>query len=343
MLLLPILLTALVAGDCGSTGVHTFPVGLADAKAGVAYVQSDAGYVDALELRSGKRIWESSEKAKPLGLYDDSLVAAAPGNVRNELVIIVLDKARGSAGRSPTVSFPYPVNTAASGFAYSVAQNKNSLELAWSYVYPNRGGAMRRLDSGVPLPPSLSGLKLIDLDKGLVKDAGPNAEATAPKIKDGNRPFSRRDDSTAFDPWHVGNSDVQLLIQDLSSQKQLVLKTFSAKGKPETHVLLSGHKPSPYKSGDGCFLFLIRSSPNEVQPWYVFSVLRGTLVGRVTFRPGSDQPDVVGSTAFWLLAKHSEPGKETHILEAADLATGKLLWRYVLGTVPYNPGSKRLE
>jgi len=343
MLLLPILFTALIAGDCGSTGVHTFPAGFADATEGVAYVQSDAGYVDALELRSGRRIWESSEKAKPLGLYDDSLIAAAPGTVPNELAIILLDKTKGSAGRSPTVSFPDPVNTAASGFAYSVAQDKNWLELAWSYVYPNRGGAMRRLDGGVPLPPSLSGLKLIDLDKGLVEDAGTNAEATAPKINDGSRLFSRRDDSTGFDPWRVGNSDIHLLIQDLSSQKQLVLKTFSAEGKPETHVLVSGHNPSPYKSGDGCYLFLIRNSPNEVQPWYVFSVLRGTLVGKLTFRPGSDQPDVVGSTAFWLLAKHSEPGKETHILEAADLATGKLLWSYVLGTVPYDPGSKRLQ
>ena len=342
MLFVPLLLATLaVAGDCESGRVHRFPAGLADSTRGVAYVASDAGYIDALELSDGKRIWESSEKAKPLILYGDNLVAATPGTKRTELTIFLLDRGKGSVFRTLTVSFPDAVNTALQAFTYRLKGVQDTLELSWAYLPSNRGGAMKQFGAGVPSPAPLSGVKQIDFHAGVVKDVPSEGGS---KAADNNQTFPGRDDSkSSFDPWIVAGSVVRLAIEDVASGKQVVLKTIGPSGKAETRVLLSGGDPTPYKSEDGCYIFLLQKPPSNQQPWHIFSAGTGNKVGTIVFEPGSVQPDVIGSTAFWLLARHTEPERETHILEAADLVTGRVLWSYVLGTVPDNRGSQRLE
>jgi hypothetical protein len=342
MLFVPLLLAALaVAGDCEPSRVHRFPMGLADAARGVAYVASDAGYVDAIELRDGKRIWESNEKAKPLALYEDNLVAATPGTKGNELTIFLLDGGKGNGLRTLSISFPDAVKTVALAFTYRLKEVQDTVQLSWTYLPSDRGGAMRRLDAGVPGPAPLSGVKQIDFQAGVVKDAPSEAGS---KATDNNQTFPGHDDSkSTFDPWNVAGTVVRLAIEDVASGKQVVLKTVSSSGKAETRSLLSGADPTPYKSEDGCYIFLLQKPPSNQQPWHIFSAGSGKQVGTIVFEPGSGQPDVIGSTAFWLLARHTEPERETHILEAADIVTGRMLWRYVLGTIPDKHGSKRLE
>ena len=342
MFFVPLLLAALaVAGDCTPGRVRRFPMGLADTRSGVAYVASDAGYVDALGLRDGKRIWESTEKAKPLALYTDNLVAGRPGIKDNDLAIFLLDLGKGDVLKTVTISFPGGVKTAVAAFAYSLMEAQGTLRLSWTYLPSNWGGARRKLDAGVAGPAPLSGVKQIDFQAGTVKDVPGEAGSTA---TDNNNSLPRHEDfKSTFDPWDVGGTVAQLAINDVGSGKQVVLKTVSSSGKAETRVLLSGPNPTPYKSEDGCYIFLLQNPPSNTQPWHVFSAGSGNQVGKIVFEPGSGLPDVIGSTAFSLLTKHTEPERETHVLQAADLVSGRLLWTYVLGSVPDHRNSKRPE
>lgn len=342
MFFVPLLLAALaVAGDCTPGRVHRFPMGLADTADGTAYVASDAGYVDALGLLDGKRIWESTEKAKPLALYTDNLVAGRPGIKDNELAIFLLDPGKGNVIRNMTVSFPDTVKTGAPAFAYHVTTTEDTLRLSWTYLPSNWGGAKRKLDSGVAGPAPLSGVKQIDFQARTVKDVSHEAGSTG---TDSNQTSLGHDDSkSTFDPWEVAGSIVQLAMDDIASGKQVVLKRFSSSGKAETRVLLSGPNPTPYKSEDGCYIFLLQNPPSNTQPWHVFSAGSGSQLGKIVFEPGSGLPDVIGSTAFFLLTKRTVAEKETHVLQAADLVSGRVLWTYVLGTIADHRTSKRPE
>lgn len=337
-----LLLAALaVAEDCTPGRVQRVPMGLADTTSGMAYLASDAGYVDALGLHDGKRIWESTEKAKPLALYTDNLVAARPGTKDNELVIFLLDLGKGNVLKTLTISFPDRVKTVVPAFAYSLMEAQGGLRLSWTYLPSNWGGTRMKLDAGVAGPAPLSGVKQIDFQAGTVKDVPSEAGSTA---TDKNYNLPGNDDSkSTFDPWDVADSVTQLAINDVSSGKQVVLKTVSSSGNAETRVLLSGPNPTPYKSEDGCYIFLLQNPPSNRQPWHVFSARSGNQVGKIVFEPGSGLPDVIGSTAFFLLTKHTEPERETHVLQAADLVSGRLLWTYVLGTIPDHRRSKRPE
>lgn len=341
---LVILLASMLAStsDCEQKRIHTFPGGLEDGLQRVAYVQSSDGYIDALELDSGTRMWRSGTKGTPIAVHKGNLVAAFPGPQHNFLSIVLLDERKGAPNRSIGVSFPETVNTAASSFVYRVTEANNDLKIAWTYSTPRRGGASQRFDAGLQVP-SHSGLKKIDFNTGSVADLEPEDAQRSSAANDGEQFLSREISMSAFDPWKVGNSLVHIDVRNASSQKDVLLVTKRENGTTESRILLSGENPSVYRTSDGCYVFLLRKSPDESQPWHVFSAPAGTMLGEVEFEPGSVEPQVIGSTVYWLLTKHKQPNIAIHTVEAADLVTGKLRWSYVLGIGPSEQGTKRLE
>jgi hypothetical protein len=341
---LVILLASMLAStsDCEQGRVHTFPGGLEDGLQRVAYVRSGDGYIDALALDSGTRMWRSDTKGTPIAVYKGNLIAAFPGPQHNFLSIVLLDQRKGAPNRSIGVSFPDTVNTAASSFVYRVTEANNELRIAWAYSTPRRGGASQRFDAGLQIP-SRSGLKKIDFNTGSVADIEPEDAQKSSAAGDGEQFSNREIPTSAFDPWKVGNSFVHVDVRNVRSQKDVLLVTKRESGVTESRVLLSGENPSAYRSSDGCYVFLLGKSPDESQPWRVFSAPAGTMLGEVEFEPGSAEPEVIGSVVYWLLTKHKQPNVEIHTIEAADLVTGKLLWSYLLGIGPSEQGTKRLE
>src|SRR3954469_26065126 len=93
-------------------GPHRFaglPGGVAAPAGKVGYVQAPSGGVDALDLATGKVLWQVAENCKPLGLAGDRLVCPTPEKGKaNALRILVLDtKDRGTVlKRSDPVVFP---------------------------------------------------------------------------------------------------------------------------------------------------------------------------------------------------------------------------------------------
>lgn len=330
------------ASDCEQERVHTFPGGLRDSVRRVAYVRSADGYVDALALASGTRLWRSGTNATPVAVHKDNVVAAFPGPQHNSLSIVLLDQGKGTTNRTIDVSFPETVNTAASSFVYRVTEANNDLKISWRYSAPRRGGASQRFDAGLQIP-SGSGVKKIDFESGSVTDIEPEVAQLSSAANDANEFLKPEISTSAFDSWKVGDSVVHVEIHTIRSQKDVLLFTKRKSGVTESRILLSGENPSAYRSGDGCYIFLLRKSPSESQPWGVFSASTGTMLGEVEFEPGSVEPEVIGSTVFWLLTKHKQSNIEIHTVEAADLVTGKLRWSYVLGIGPSDQGTKRLE
>ncbi|HEV2855055.1 MAG TPA: hypothetical protein VHC97_19840 [Thermoanaerobaculia bacterium] len=77
-----------------------------DATAGIAYVMSPQGGIDALDLTSGNVMWKSRDAAKPLALVSGTLVAQARPRENGKLTVVALDARRGTAQRSTDIDIP---------------------------------------------------------------------------------------------------------------------------------------------------------------------------------------------------------------------------------------------
>ena len=91
--------------------VGRFPGGVVDAGWGRAYVTSATGEVDAVDLKTGKRLWSSAEAGVPVLVTGERLymVAGARGEeAANEVHIVALDLGKGGKviSRSEGISLP---------------------------------------------------------------------------------------------------------------------------------------------------------------------------------------------------------------------------------------------
>ncbi len=77
-----------------------------DATAGVAYVMSREGVIDALDLTSGNVLWKNRYAAKPLALADGTLVAQARPDRNGALALVMLDAQKGNAKGRTDVQIP---------------------------------------------------------------------------------------------------------------------------------------------------------------------------------------------------------------------------------------------
>jgi hypothetical protein len=77
-----------------------------DAAAGVAYVMSRDGGIDALDLTSGNVLWKNRDAAKPLALAAGTLVAQARPDRQGALSLVMLDAKKGNARGRADVQIP---------------------------------------------------------------------------------------------------------------------------------------------------------------------------------------------------------------------------------------------
>ena len=77
-----------------------------DAAAGVAYVMSREGGIDALDLTSGNVLWKNRDAAKPLALANGTLVAQARPDRNGALALVMLDTQKGNAKGRADIQIP---------------------------------------------------------------------------------------------------------------------------------------------------------------------------------------------------------------------------------------------
>lgn len=89
-----------------SAGESLYDGVVIDSAAGTAYVMSQQGGIDALELATGNVMWNSREAAKPLLIKDGSLLAQARPARDGELVVVAFDASRGTAKSRVGIEIP---------------------------------------------------------------------------------------------------------------------------------------------------------------------------------------------------------------------------------------------
>lgn len=108
-----------------------------DAAAGVAYVMSREGGIDALDLTSGNVLWKNRDAAKPLALAEGTLVAQARPNRNGALALVMLDAQKGNARGRADVQIPENlranvVDGISQNFQVKAfATTENSVAVAW--------------------------------------------------------------------------------------------------------------------------------------------------------------------------------------------------------------------
>jgi len=183
--------------------------GVADPDGKVAYVPNTGGGIDALDLATGKRLWQTNAAPRPLLATADRLFAEVPVKGKGHQVrIIVLDTTQEGKKvlESQPVSFPDWVSVGVShgrSFASSArTDGEGGLLLTWQARAWYAGGAAPPPEVERAARKSASGVARIDLKSGRVEALESNkipkgtpqtVAAPPPSAKIGDRTLSIED------------------------------------------------------------------------------------------------------------------------------------------------------
>jgi hypothetical protein len=340
------------------------PGGVADPKGKTGYVQAPGGGVEALDLASGKVLWQTSEVCKPLALAGDRIICqAAEKGKANAVRILVLDvQDKGKLlRRSDAVEFPAWVSvgtTYGRSFTSRAAlDGKGGLRLHWEARAWYAGGARPTPQIERAARKHAAGSARIDLGSGRVevqedqKEKGPALDL--PKELEGIKPAQVWTGSEWIThPIRVGKKAVVLLRSQAGGVEKLEWLAWDlASGKAEPKVeLMQGQALWPQLSGDRRSVFIHQALVKEKLPpgeyaWSVFDLGSGKRLAKIPFEPGAEELTVIGPRAYYALTKRGgfrpggRPGmlQQTRTLKAVEVATGQQLWQRPLWAPPVLP------
>jgi hypothetical protein len=340
------------------------PGGVADPAGKVGYVQAPAGGVDALDLATGKVQWQVAETCKPLALSGDRLICQAPEKGKaNAVRILVLDtKDRGKVlKRSDAVLFPDWVSVGTtygrSFVAHARLDGKGTLALHWEARAFYAGGARPTPEIERAARKHATGVARIDLSSGRVeKDEGKmekEPEIPLPGGLEGVKPAQLWTGSEwVARPLRVGKKAVALIKSQAGALQKLELVAWDpATGKLDPKVqLMQGKELWPQLSEDRRYVFVHQALVKEQLPpgdyaWWVFSLETGKQVAKLPFEPGSQGLTVIGPRAYYSVGaqrigpRPGGPGmfKQSRLLKAVEIATGRQLWQHAIWAPPVLP------
>jgi hypothetical protein len=152
------------------------PGGVADPAEKSAYVMAEDGGIDALDLRTGKLLWQTYTASVPLGIYDHKLLAqTVVEGKRNEVKIVVLDPRHEGAvlSTSEAVTFPDWVNTGlvhGRSFSSRGRMEEGNLFLYWEAgAWPGTGYARHTLEGEEAAHRTVSGVAKVSLENARVE------------------------------------------------------------------------------------------------------------------------------------------------------------------------------
>jgi hypothetical protein len=353
----PILAVATKGGDSKIDGpTAAIPGGVADAEGNTGYVSNPAGGIDAVNLKTGKLLWDTKAAAKPLALDQDRLVAEA--NVQgkaNSIRIVVLDTTRKGKSllESKPIVFPEWVSvgvTHGRSFASTGRLHKNYLLLSWEARAWYAGGARPTPQIEQAARKNASGVAQVNLKTGKVEMLGKDE---LPKEKGPKLPKELEDvksmqywtgSSWETKPVIVENRVAAITVENAQGKSALRLKTWDIKTAKllTDKVLLEGKSLWLQLSPDHRYLAIHQAVPKESLPkgdyaWWIFSVPTGKQAAKIPFEPGTSQMTVLGPRAYFMMevTKGGPRGfKRTRLLKAVTLKAGELAWERPLWAPP---------
>jgi hypothetical protein len=329
------------------------PLGVADPAGKVGYVMGVSGHVEALDLGTGKVLWEAKEAGRPLLVVDKALLIQAPvAGKANAVRVVLLDTAREGKQllESEPVVFPDWVSvglTHGRTFSSEAWAHKGDLLLRWRANAFYAGGAAPTPEIQRQARKEASGVAQVNLETGKVAllpadrapaEPGVNLPDELKKVAS-QQYWTGKDWKTT--PFVLGNTVSALALERKGNLGKLSLRRWElSTGKPlGTVALLEGKELWPQMSADGHYLFVHQALVKEQLPpgdyaWWIFSLETGQQVAKLPFTEQLTGLTVLGPYAFYLASGPRKgpprPGDlvQPRTLKALELKAGKLAWEH---------------
>jgi hypothetical protein len=300
------------------TSPFVLPGGVADPAGRHGFLANAEGGVSAVDLRSGKVLWESSAARLPIFVTGERLFASVSVTV-GTLQVVALDVTRKGevVFRSDTITVPSAPAIGAQTVHWSVG--KDQLRVTWDLSSESvaRGGATVDLRTGhvQPLAEVLLGQALKPppgLTKLMVRWEGVVGDAYKALALE-ETPLGQR---FVFQAWSLTTGDA-LPPRELLQGKRLLVRAT----ENNQYLCLRDAVPSPDQKVDEA----------GQHAWSVFDVGTGERIARLPFEPGTQAIAVLGPRAYYLVAGAvplavGRPFVNPRVLKAVDLKSGRTLW-----------------
>ncbi|MHB1425295.1 MAG: hypothetical protein ACYC3I_19165 [Gemmataceae bacterium] len=325
------------------------PEGIAEPEGQIGYFASAAGGIEALDLATGKVLWQTHEAQRPLLLDGDHLLAQA-GTKRNRLRVLRLDcKNHGECDlESDPVVFPaWVVTGAADGHSFAARWHleKHHLVLDWEASAWYAGKVHPTPEESLAAQKHAGGIARIDLRAGQIDilPAEQKQMPPPPPLPEQLERKSLRWQKLIGEHWKV------VALEEVEKgQERLMLHTWDRQKQSEQppKELLRGKRLLVRTTVDEQFLCLHEASPSPSPEehgslvrkkapswWWLFSVQTGKLAGRIPDEPGMNTIVVLGKRVFYLVpgalqGSLSQASLQSQTLRVINLSNGKKLWEH---------------
>ena len=328
------------------------PGGVADADGAKGFVADDKGGVSALDLESGKVLWESKTAGRPIAVEGGRVLVQTrdPKNPQ-ALRIVGLDVDKGDkAWESDPIVFPdwvSPVEGRGAGrsFHSHARLDDGALLIIWQANSFYWGGAAPSPQIIKASTRHADGAARIHLESGKVEmlDAAKAPPPAGPKVsKELEKAAARSYGPDGSTVAVAGDYAVAVDVEPAGADKQkVVLKRWDlTTEKPLDPMILAegGVYQVVTQPSAGVALVHALPAPGGAQPmelaWTAYALETGKAAGQFTTEPGATDFTVVGPCVFYVVrGPFKGPrfgGVIPRTLKAVDLKSGKPLWEQPL-------------
>jgi hypothetical protein len=321
------------------------PKGVADPSGHTGFVTNPSGGIDAINLTSGKLLWQVDPTQRPLIVKGNRLFSLVPEEKRAHAArVIVLDVDRQGKKilESDPVVFPAWASlheTPGCVLRLEAAIDDHDLILRWE--------AHARYVGGAAAPPAIrekykkdaSGVVRVNQETGGVTSLPAPPAAPEPLHAD-----LKHVTSSAYylgaaieeAPLVVGNKLIALAVNESKGSEDVVLKTWDAKtGKPFDPVSLRRGKGLVARvTDDKQYVVVLEEAADAATarkfPSWVFELTNGRPVAHLNLEPAIQAMTVLEPRLYYAVAQVSAKPtsgiKQPWTLKAADIKSGQILW-----------------
>ena len=299
-------------------GAVAFPRGVADPEADLACFENLAGFVEGIELVSGKRRWRSPVAGEPVFAARGFVIVVRPPQACR------LEAETGRLLDEHVLPLDLPPVAEPSNVQFTAHLRGDLLGLEWR--------ADGRYSGGAPVPDEIrrgferrfGGVIEWDLRTGALRTG---AAGTAPTEDDlPSWPYRQRG-VWRERAWRCGELTLRLAADESRTAGQESISLQRAEGGALRSTGPSWAPPiEPTVTPDGCHLLVRRTAP-PAGPWEVVDVRAARELARVPYREGSQFPAIIGARLFFMTAPR--PGSPA-ALHAVDLASCTEVWQLTL-------------
>jgi hypothetical protein len=326
------------------------PAGIADPAGRIGFFASADQGIEAIDLASGKVLWQTHEAQRPLLLDGDHLLAQA-GTKRNRLRILRLDvENHGHCDlESDALVLPaWVVTGEAHGHSFVTQWHleKHHLVLDWQASAWYVGKTPPSSEESLAARKDSRGIARFDLRTGQI-DVCPAPTEPSPNLGDGSvgePPLPEQLEKKAL-RWQkiVGQQWKVLALEEEQGNQCLVLHSWDRHKDTEDQPkeLLRGKRLLVRTTLDEQILCLREVSPSpeeqvslshKKQPkWWLFSVDTGKMLGHIPDEAGMNSILVLNKRVYYLVpgtlrGALDQPNVQPQLLRVVDLSSGKKLW-----------------